>query len=505
MKPLFRLLAFCILVQVPLLGGAFQPRFQHQTQPTPSPSPASNPPTPAQVTTRSIIRVNSTNQAYDLGSPWQKKPPYTRRGIGVLIGEGRILTTADLIGNSNFIELEKAATAERSTATVERINYECNLAILRSTNPSFLFGMIPLALEDKISIGDSATVLQLEPNGEIARTTGRISSISIASYPLENVGLLSFKLSTPIQQRDGSYTLPAVRNDRLVGLLMRYDARNQTADIIPMPVISRFLESGNFPRLGVSYSPLRDPQLRRYIGVKEPGGIYVTKVTPKSSAASAGLREGDVILAMNGHPLDPDGNYEDANYGRILFSHISSTLTPPGGNVVLKILRAGKVEDLSVKVEPMDRSSSVSPSFIADSAPPYFILGGMVFVELSRPYLQEWGADWTKNAPQRLVNYDAFQDELPTDRGKIVVLTQILPSPDTLGYEQIDNVVVKELNGRPVKSITDLAQAAKHPIEGFQKIELEEDPKWLFLDAASIEANRTELMEHYALPATERL
>jgi hypothetical protein len=173
--------------------------------------------------------------------------------------------------------------------------------------------------------------------------------------------------------------------------------------------------------------------------------------------------------------------------------------------VVLKILRDAKIEEITVKMEPMDRSGTISPSFIADAAPPYFILGGMVFVELSRPYLQEWGVDWTKNAPQRLVNYDAFQDELPADRGKIIVLAQILPSPDTLGYDHIDNVVVKELNGRPIKSITDLAEAAKHPVEGFQKIELEEDPKWLYLDAASIEANRAELIKHYALPATERL
>jgi hypothetical protein len=371
--------------------------------------------------------------------------------------------------------------------------------------------MIPLKLAEKMSIGDSATVLQFEPNGEIARTNGRISSISIAPYPIENVGLLVFKISMPLQQRDGSYTLPAVHDGRLVGLLMRYDTRNQTADIIPMPIISRFLASTTqpdfkgFPRLGVSFAPLRDPQLRRFIGLTEPGGIYVTKVTPKSSAASAGLREGDVILAVNGRVLDQDGNYEDADYGRILFSHITGTLTPAGGKVVLKILRSGKIEEVPVAMKPLDRSSVVSPSFLSDAAPPYFILGGMVFVELSRPYLQEWGAEWTKNAPQRLVNYDAFQDELPADRGKIVVLAQILPTPDTIGYENIENVVIKELNGRPVKSIADLAEAAKHPVEGFQKIKLEEDPTWLFLDAASIEANRTQLMEHYELPATERL
>ena len=498
MNPLHPIVILLLLIQTSVLGGTFQPRFKNQT-------------TAPEVTSKSILRVNSTNQVYDLGSPWQKKPPTGRRGLGVLVGDGLILVTADLVANSNFIELELPANAKKSTATVQHIDYESNLALLRATDPEFLAGMIPLKLAEKISIGDSATVLQFEPNGEIARTTGRISSISIAPYPLENVGLLVFKISMPLQQRDGSFTLPAVHGGRLVGLLMRYDSRNQTADIIPMPIISRFLASTTqpdfkgFPRLGVSFAPLRDPQLRRFIGLTEPGGIYVTKVTPKSSAASAGLREGDVILAVNGRALDQDGNYEDADYGRILFSHITGTLTPAGGKVVLKILRSGKIEEVPVAMKPLDRSSVVSPSFLSDAAPPYFILGGMVFVELSRPYLQEWGAEWTKNAPQRLVNYDAFQDELPADRGKIVVLAQILPTPDTIGYDNIENVVIKELNGHPVKSIADLAEAAKHPVEGFQKIKLEEDPTWLFLDAASIEANRTQLMEHYELPATERL
>jgi S1-C subfamily serine protease len=498
MNPLLPIVILLFFIQASVLGGTFQPRFKNQT-------------TAPEVTSKSILRVNSTNQVYDLGSPWQKKPPTGRRGLGVLVGDGSILVTADLVANSNFIELELPANAKKSTATIQHIDYESNLALLRATDPEFLAGMIPLKLAEKISIGDSATVLQFEPNGEIARTTGRISSISIAPYPLENVGLLVFKISMPLQQRDGSFTLPAVHGGRLVGLLMRYDSRNQTADIIPMPIISRFLASTTqtdfkgFPRLGVSYSPLRDPQLRRFIGLTEPGGIYVTKVTPKSSAASAGLREGDVILAVNGRALDQDGNYEDADYGRILFSHITGTLTPAGGKVVLKILRSGKIEEVPVAMKPLDRSSVVSPSFLSDAAPPYFILGGMVFVELSRPYLQEWGAEWTKNAPQRLVNYDAFQDELPADRGKIVVLAQILPTPDTIGYDNIENVVIKELNGRLVKSIADLAEAAKHPVEGFQKIKLEEDPTWLFLDAASIEANRTQLMEHYELPATERL
>ena len=504
MKTLPHLAAIFLLCQALAFGGSFFAKSGASPEVV-SPTPKSpEPPRP------SILRVNSTNQAYDFFQPWQKKSPFSRRGIGVVIPDGRILVTAELIANSNFIELEKAATAEKSTAVIERVDYDCNLAILRPADSAFLEGMPPIEFDGKTTIGDSATVLQLEPNGEIAETTGRISSIAIAPYPLDNLGLLVFKLSAPLQQRDGSFTLPAVRDGQLLGLIMRYDARNQIADIIPMPVIQRFLQQAaaptyrGFPRLGISYSPLRDPQLRRYIGLKEPGGIYITKVTADGSAAKAGLLPGDVLLAINDHPLDQDGNYEDPQHGRILFSHLSNTATAAGEKSTLKIFRDGTIQNLTATMEPPDRSRIASPAFLADTAPPFVILGGLVFIELSRPFLQEWGADWAKSAPQRLVYLDAFQDELPEDRGKIVVLARVLPTPDTIGYDNLGNLVVKELNGQPVKSLTDLVKASQTPLDGFQKIELEEDPKWLFLDAKSIESNRARLMEHYDLPTLER-
>ena len=174
MNSLLRSVILLFLVQASVLAGAFNPVMKRPTT-TFTPSTSQFPTIAPEVTSKSILRVNSTNQAYDYQSPWQKKPSYSRRGLGVLIGENRILVTADLVANSNFIELEKASSGEKSTATIERISYECNLAILRATNPIFLNGMIPLPLESKVSIGDSATVLQIEPNGELARTPGRIS------------------------------------------------------------------------------------------------------------------------------------------------------------------------------------------------------------------------------------------------------------------------------------------------------------------------------------------
>ena len=85
-----------------------------------------------------------------------------------------------------------------------------------------------------------------------------------------------------------------------------------------------------------------------------------------------------------------------------------------------------------------------------------------MFQELTRQYLREWGANWLKDAPQRLVYYDRFQSDLFPEKRKIVFLTQILPTEDTVGYEQLSNLVVRKLNGREILSLDDFAEAAKN-------------------------------------------
>lgn len=459
----------------------------------------------------SILRVNSTNQAYDFFQPWVKKEPASRRGVGTLIDGGRILVSAELIENSNLIELEKVDAPGKATAEIELVDFDCNLALLRPDDPGFLEGMTPLALETQVASGDEATVVQIEPNGELAKTIGRITSVTIGGYPFMNLGLLVFKLVAPMQQRDWSFTLPVVRNGRLCGVLMRYDNRNQISEVIPPPVIAHFLKEADsgkyrgFARLGVSFSPLRDPQLRRYLGLEMPGGIYVNQLSPGSAAIKAGVRKGDVILAVDGKPLDEDGNYDDPEYGKILFSHLTNTRMHPGDECALKVFRDGKPMAVSVRTEVPDGKTRPSEAHSGGKPPKYVVLGGLVFLELSREYLQEWGAGWRDKAPQRLVYLDNFQDELPGDRGKIVVLSQVLPSPLTIGYEHLENLVVARVNGRVIKSLDDLAAAAEKPVNGFQKIEFEEDPKMIFLDAQGINESNAELMEQYGLPAMQRL
>src|SRR6202045_4967392 len=85
-------------------------------EPTPKEAPA-----PAEQK-GSVVRVNSTNQAYDFFRPWSKEAPFSRRGLGVLIDGGNILVTAELVANSNYIELERADGGAKTTATIQVID-----------------------------------------------------------------------------------------------------------------------------------------------------------------------------------------------------------------------------------------------------------------------------------------------------------------------------------------------------------------------------------------------
>jgi len=491
----FRYLAFLALC-TPLFTGQAQ-------------QPADSIPLP---TAASVVRVKSTNQAFNFDSPWLKRAPFTRRGIGVVLEGGRVLVTAELIANHTYVELEKPASSEKVAADVERVDYESNLAILKPQDAKFLSDTKPIQIGKNVQVGTKVNILQLENTGSVALTPGTVTTVSVGSYPADGIFLLTYRLSIALQYRDNSFTMPVFVGDKLVGLLMRYDTRSQSADLVPDSVISSFLARVDMqpyrgiPRAGISYSPTRDPQFRRYLGMKkDQSGIYIVSLAHGAAAEKSGLKSGDVIMNVDGHDIDEDGNFESTEYGKIPFSHLISTANLPGGKLAMKVLRGGKTIDLDLPLEPRDPKTVVSESNVLDRAPRYYILGGLVFEELSRSFLREWGSDWKSDAPARLVYMDEFQDELPVDRGKIVFLSQVLPADTTVGYDDVTESVVKKINGRDIRSLDDVAEAAKHPEKGFHKVELESDPGVLYLDAKDVAAGASQLQDSYGLPALNNL
>jgi hypothetical protein len=218
------------------------------------------------------------------------------------------------------------------------------------------------------------------------------------------------------------------------------------------------------------------------------------------------LKKGDVIVDIDGKAIDSDGNYMDEVYGRISLGHLVTTKHYEGEKVKVRYLREGKTLEADVPVARRKPTQYLSEPYIIDRAPSYYVLGGLVFQELSRQYLKEFGADWVRKAPLELVYLDRIQNELQDDpRKHAVVLTRVMPSNVTIGYEEIRNQLVISINGMPLTSIADIPAAIEKSSNGLHRIELKGDPSLIFLDAKATKEVGPELQRAYGLPALSRI
>src|SRR5256886_3356574 len=470
------------------------------------------PPSAAKQKQLALVRVNVTGQGYDYFRPWQKKAPSSKRALGAVLPKGRVLVTADLVTNQNYVELDGAESAEKSSANIRVIDDEASLALLEPAEKSFLDGITPLEITSDTVVGDRLAAWQLEPTGALLATEGLVTTVQMMPYPIDVGNFLTYRVSIPMQYRENSYTVPLVKNNKLAGLLLRYDSRSQLLDAIPAPVITHFLKEADsqnyrgFPSAGFSFFPTRDPALREFAGDKGKRGVYVTNVEPGTPAMRAGLKVGDILTSVGNHDIDENGNYVDPLYGKIEFTNLLTAHAYAGDVVPFHLERDGKPMQLNLTLEHRDTKNYVSPPYNLDEPPRYYVLGGMIFQELSRQYLKEWGPNWQREAPQRLVYLDHFQSELFPDRNRrVVILSQVLPANSTIGYDELAYLTVTKVNGKEIKSLDDLAEAVKHPIEGFIKVETEEDPKQIELDAAQVAAEAQDLQNNYGISTLQRL
>ena len=461
---------------------------------------------------QSLIRVNVTRQNYNFHQPWQQGSPSSHTGIGVVMEGPRILLTSQMMANHRYVELEKLVTGEKGRAEVEVIDYEANLALLRPQDPDFLKDMRPLEFTIDAVEGDLLNVLQVKRNGNIVPSEGPITAIELLRYP-SGSAFLAYRLNSSLQFRLNNFTLPVLKGGRLAGLLMGYDSKGQSVDIVAAPIIEHFLKEASdddyqgFPHFGLKVVPMDDPQLRRYVGIPEDlDGLYVQKIQRGLGAEKAGLREGDIIIEIAGFTPDRYGDYEHPVYGKVSVSYLIRCEFYAGDRVQLKIFREGEILEKEIIPEYIRPEDDPVPPFQADSPPRYFILGGLVLQELSLPYLRGYGSDWSFKAPISLVHYQKNRYALDLgEREKIVLLSKVLQTSRGIGYESLRELVIIRINNHPIRKLGDVPEALKFPIDGFHKIEFEDPPKAIYVDPNELAGINQEIQQRYGLPALHNL
>ncbi len=107
-------------------------------------------------------------------------------------------------------------------------------------------------------------------------------------------------------------------------------------------VYNQIIKTGKVIRgsIGIQFTPSDTEQARTLLKANgATHGVFVQTVVPGGPADKAGMKAGDIILSINGKPL---------NEGDDLIDTVTST--PIGGTVSLTVLREGKQENMRVVV-----------------------------------------------------------------------------------------------------------------------------------------------------------
>jgi S1-C subfamily serine protease len=500
---------------------AIDARAQQKTPPeppgaasTPTLSPVAPPPAvivapparPNGPIQKSLVRITATEVEPDYRAPWNSGGVQRGIGAGFVIDGNRIMTNAHVVSNSRYLTVERDGDPNKYPATVLFVAHDCDLALLKVASPDFFKNMLPLTFGGIPALESTVSAYGYPLGGErMSVTTGIVSRIDFNLYTHSSIDShLTVQISAQINP--GNSGGPVMQDAKVVGVAFQGysgDVAQGVAYMIPTPVVRRFLkdiEDGHYDRyvdLGITYAKLQNPAQRRFLGLKDDDrGTLVGTVIAAGPAANS-LQAGDVLLAIDDHPIASDATVE-LEGSRVDMPEVVERKFK-GDKVKLDIWRDKK--PLTVNIE----LGSVWPYlYLAhgyDVKPRYIVYGGLVFQPLTLDLIDAY-----QPTDVRIRHYfDYFVlEQIYLDHPEVVILTNILPDPTNTYLSPYRASIVDEVNGKKIRKLNDLAEAFAEKADRFV-IRMIGDGPPLVLDPKEVESARERIKTRYNVLVEQNL
>jgi Do/DeqQ family serine protease len=291
---------------------------------------------------------NYTLYDFIFGTTPRYSTPINSSGSGVIISsDGYIVTNNHVIENAEIIEIILNDKRLYKAKLIGR-DASADIALLKIEADSLPF--IPYGESDELKIGDWVLAVGNPFNLTSTVTAGIVSAkarnINLLS---QNMGIESF-IQTDAAVNPGNSGGALVNlNGQLVGINTAIASKTGSfigySFAIPVSIVRKvvadLIEYGEVQRayLGLRSEDINAKMLEQ-LDLEKPKGVYVSDVTKNGPAESVGISVGDIIIEVEGKPVNSNAE---------LMEQISKYR--PGDNIAIKIIHQGKEHNRKLKLE----------------------------------------------------------------------------------------------------------------------------------------------------------
>ncbi len=375
-------------------------------------------------------------------SPNGEAPPQIGTGSGfVLSKDGYIVTNNHVVENATEVEVRFPDGRIYDDVQVVGRDPNTDVAVIKiDPRPDDELTPLELGNSDALQVGDwvlalgNPLALGFTVTAGIVSAKGRDLRIINTDYPLESF------IQTDAAINKGNSGGPLVDlYGRVVGvntaIISNTGQYAGNGFAVPISIVAKaandIIQYGYVrrPRIGVLIQNVTEAQADLY-DLDAIRGAYVTEVQPDGPAADAGIEPEDIIVSLNGQPVQTSTD---------LTTRLARM--QPGDEVTLGVIRDGQQISVELKLGEFDtQQPETQVAEASRSAEDMLGIGVMNTSELSRQDLQALNL---RNS----------------DMGGVVV-TEVSPYGPAAGVLQRGDIIL-EFNRQPVNSVDDLRKQAK--------------------------------------------
>jgi Do/DeqQ family serine protease len=351
-------------------------------------------------------------------------------GSGAIVrADGVIITNHHNIDGMSDITVQLADRRE-FPAVVLLDDPRADLAVLKIDTKGEKLPVMAIDDQEQLEVGDLVLAMghpfgvgQTVTNGivsALARTD--VGAADFGSYIQTDAAINPGNSGGPLVDMDGD----------LVGINTFIISRSGSSSGVGFAIPARVVRQVVNAALGGGHSIVRPwlgvkgqtvtADIAKSLGMAAPRGVLVAQVYPGSSAERAGLREGDVILSIDGQPVNDEGGGAFA-----IGTH------KVGDRVPMQIRRGDREQTITVRADAAPETPARDERTLSGNNP----FNGATVMNLSPAVAQDLGVD-------------PF-----VGRGALV--TKI--GPGYAGNWMRPGDFVRSVNGRQINTVADLASA----------------------------------------------